>query len=61
MTINQLILLLDFYRGHDIEIHTATHDDDLKLLKYMKLIDKNNIMTAKGDDLCVALKMIASL
>ena len=49
MTCNQLILLCQIYRGTEArEFKIGTWEDDLKILKRMKLITDDEI-TPKGD------------
>lgn len=61
MTMNQLILLFDCYRGHCADIHPATHGNDKLVLINMGLINSGCNLTSKGSQFCEAVKSMAGV
>jgi hypothetical protein len=56
LTINQIILLLEVYRGF---AHTdcGTYEDDIVILQSRRLIDNNLDITTNGKYLCELFKL----
>lgn len=60
LTINQIILLLDIFRGTTTQDSISTLKQDLEILQDLNLIivHKEFEMTAKGIDLVIQVKQI---
>lgn len=65
LTVNQIILLLEIYRGAVTSgIYIGTYKEDIELLRKQGLVKVKNVsedeVTAKGDAIVLAIKQSAA-
>jgi len=60
MSVNQIIVLLDCYRGLDVTRHPGTFNSDKKVLIGKGLIDSDCITTEKGENFVRGIKFLGA-